>query len=138
MQYYDVDHFVSNSDALKILGDQGLREILDGIIYIIPKDVLDDVLSNCVFFMLSKKCPPAFFIHNKLIEGKNICVFSEILYSKKKKEQIKMILHEIAHYVLDHSDERLSDEEYYKQEKKANSLTKKWIDDYERYLKTKE
>ncbi len=141
MQYYEVDHFVSNQDALIVLGDQGFREVLGDNIPIIPKDILDDVLSNCVFLMLNeKKGVRAAFIPKKLIEGKNICAFYEMLYSQDRDEQVKMILHEIAHYVLGHSNEGLSDEDFYnhKQEKEANLLVAKWIDDWEKHLKTEE
>ena len=136
MQYYEIDHFVSNQDRLTVLGDQGFREVLGDTIPIIPKDILDDVLSNCVFLMLNeKKEVSAAFIPMKLIEERNICAFYEILYSKKRDEQVHMILHEIAHYVLGHTDEGLSDEDYYnhKLDKEANALVDKWTDDWGKY-----
>ena len=45
-----------------------------------------------------------------------------------------MILHEIAHYVLGHTDEGLSDEDYYKQENEANDLVDKWLNGWEKHL----
>jgi hypothetical protein len=45
-----------------------------------------------------------------------------------------MILHEIAHYVLEHGDEGLSDEEYFKQEKDANALKDEWIIDWQTHF----
>jgi hypothetical protein len=141
MQYYEVDHFVFNQDALTVLGDQGFKEVLTDNIGIIPKDILDDVLNNCFFLMLNKeKGFSAAFISKKLIEGKNICAFYEILYSKGRNKQVHMILHEIAHYVLGHSNEGLSDEDYYnhKQEKEANALVDKWINEWKKHLKTQE
>jgi hypothetical protein len=141
MQYYEVDHFVSNQDALIVLGDQDFREVLGDNIPIIPKDILDDVLSNCVFLMLSEKeGMSAGFIPKKFTEGKNIFAFYEILYSKGRDKQVHMILHEIAHYVLGHTNEGLSDEDFYnhEQEKEANRLVAKWIDDWEKHLKTQE
>lgn len=139
MEYYEVDHFVFNPDALMVLGDQSFKEVLTDNIYVIPKGILDDVLSNCVFLMLNKdKGSSAAFIPKELIEGKNVCAFYEILYSEERDEQVKMILHEIVHYVLGHSDQGLSDEEYYKQEREANALRDKWIDDWENHIKTQE
>ena len=139
MQYYEVDYFVSKPGALTVLGDQGLQEVLTDNIYIIPKDVLDDVLSNCIFLMLSENMK-AGFIPKNLIEGKNICAFYEILYSQDRDKQVHMILHEIAHYVLRHTNEGLSDEDFYnhKQEKEANVLVDKWIADWEKYIKIEE
>jgi hypothetical protein len=139
MEYYEVDYFVFHQDRLIVLGDQNFREVLGDNIPIIPKHTLDDVLSNCVFLMLSEKNNiPAAFISKESIEGKNICAFYEKLYSKGRKKKIKMILHEIAHYVLDHHNKGLSKEEYIEQEKAANEQRDKWIDDYEKDLKAQE
>ena len=137
MQYYEIDHFVSNQDSLTVLGDQGFREVLGDTIPIIPKDILDDVLSNCVFLMLNeKKGVAAAFIHKKLIKEKNICAFYEMLYLKDSDKRKHMILHEIAHYVLRHTtNEGLSDEDYknHKLDKEANALVDKWTDDWEKH-----
>ncbi len=139
MEYYEINHFLLNPKSVIVLGDQGLRKILNDTIYMVPKDILDDFLVNCVFLMLSEKCEegefkvPACFIPNKLIKDKNICAFYEMLYCQDRDEQVRMVLHEIAHYVLDHIDEGLSKEEYIEQEKKADSLRDKWLDDWEKH-----
>lgn len=137
MEYYEIDHFIFNKDALIVLGDQSFREVLTDNIGIIPRKTLDDVLKNCVFLMLNKDIPAA-FIPKQRIEGKNICAFYEILYSEERDEQVKMILHEIAHYVLGHDNENISDEEFYnhKLEKAANALVAKWINAWEKHLLT--
>ena len=141
MQYYEIDHFVNNQDFLTVLGDQGFREVLGDTIIIIPKDILDNVLSNCVFLMLNKEGGvSSAFIPKKLIAEKSIFAFYDMFYLQNRDKQVHMILHEIAHYVLDHSDEGLSDEDYYnhKQDKEANVLVDKWIDDWEKHLKEHE
>ena len=138
MQYYEIDHFVFNKQGLIVIGDQKFREVLGDTIPIIPKVTLDDVLKNCVFLMLNEEGSPkisACFIPNQLIKDKNICAFYEMLYRQDRDEQIMMILHEIAHYVLAHVDEGLSDSAYYNQEKEANALRDKWIDDWEKHYK---
>ena len=114
MQYYEINFFVFNQDSLTVIGDQGLREILADIVYMIPKDTVDDALSNCVFLMLGeKRGVQAAYIHEKLIKGKSICAFYEMLYCKDRDDQIDMVLHEIAHHVLGHIDEGFSEEEYF-------------------------
>lgn len=139
MQYYEPDHFVSNQDALIVLGDEGFLEILGDTIPMIPKDILDDVLRNCVFLMLNEKkdVSPA-FIPRELIEGKSMCAFCEILYSKESDKQKEMILHEIAHYVHRHGGKGLSEEVRKEQEKIADKQKDKWIDDWEKHLKAEE
>jgi hypothetical protein len=141
MQYYEIEHFHINKDTLPVLGDQTFRAKLADAIYIIPKDILDDALSNCVFLMLSEeKGVSACFIPKQLITEKSMFAFYDMFYSQNRDQQGHMILHEIAHYVLDHSDEGLSDEDYYnhKQDKEANALVDKWIDDWEKHLKALE
>lgn len=139
MQYYEIGFFVFNQDSLTVLGDQGLRKILADIVYMIPKDTVDDALSNCVFLMLGeKRGVPAAYIHEKLIKGKSICAFYEMLYCKDRDDQIDMVLHEIAHHVLGHIDEGLSEEEYFNNEKEANSLKDRWINDWEKHYRALE
>lgn len=137
MQYYDYGHF--NQGDMNVLGDQDLWKSLENIIYAVPKDILDDALSNCAFLMISKEMR-AGFILKKRIEGKCIIAFHDVLYEQTDEEKLKIFLHEIAHYFFGHSNEGLSDEDYYnhKQDKEANVLVDKWIDDWEKHLKTQE
>ena len=139
MQYYNHDQFVSNQDSITVLGDQGFRELLGDNIVIIPKDTLDDVLSNCVFLMIGEKIGiSAAYIPMELIKNKAMCAFYESLYEKERDDQVHMILHEIAHYVLGHN-EGMTDEEFknHPQDKDANSLVAKWIADWENHLEAK-
>ncbi len=141
MEYYGIEHFHINKDTLTVLGDEAFKDILAEAVYIIPKDTLNDTLSNCVFLMLNEeKGLSACFIHKKLITGKSIFAFYDMFYSQNRDKQVHMILHEIAHYVLDHSDEGLSDEDYYnhKQDKEANVLVDKWTNDWEKHFKVLE
>jgi hypothetical protein len=139
MQYYDVGHFHSDRSSIIILGDLDLSDVLANILYVVPKDIIDDVLNNCVFLMLNKmqKDFPirACFIHKRLIAEKNILAFCEELYSLEDEKKVHMVLHEIAHYVLDHIDIGLSHDEYYKGETEANDLVEKWINAWEKHFK---
>jgi hypothetical protein len=134
MQYYEFGHFDSNRESLTLLGDQGMWEKLTDILYAVPRNILDDVLRNCVFLMLNEKEFPGAFIHKKLIEGKSGIAFCN-LDSQDRDKQGRIILHEIAHYVLGHINERLSDEEYHKINEEAESLRVKWESDWEKHLK---
>ena len=81
--------------------------------------------------MLSETNVRAAFVPKELISEKSIIAFCSALLPKDTDEKIHMILHEIAHYVLGHTDEGLSDDEYYEQEKEANALAKTWLNDWE-------
>lgn len=130
MQRYDLGYF--NQGDFTLLGDiEKFWSVLERFIYIVPKDIIDSVRSNCVFLMMDTEAiHGGCFIHKKLIKEKSVIAFHDVLYSENEDKQAHKILHEIAHYVLDQSDEGLSDDEYRKQEEGANSLAKKWIDDY--------
>jgi hypothetical protein len=135
MEYYNVDYFYLNRDTMNTKGHDALPSLLADIIYIIPKEFLDDVLSNCVFLMLDETVFPAYYVPKKIIEGKSLIVFPDNLFSKDEEGRTDMILHEIAHYVLRHSDPGIYNEAYSEQEKEANALRKKWKDDWEKYQK---
>ena len=137
MQYHEIEYFHNNQNALTVLGDQDLREPLADIIYIIPKDTIDSVLMNCVFLMINKEMCGG-FSHKGLLKGRNVIAFHDMLYSQDTEKKADIILHEIAHCVLDRNIEGLPDEEYDKNEKDANALKDKWINDWEKYLKTQE
>lgn len=140
-KYYDCNYFCYDEGArkIKVLGDQDFIPVLADTIFRVPKCILDDVLVNCSFLMLNKNTEPssaAAFVPKKLIEGKSILAFYEMLYLVDEDEKVNMILHEIAHYVLGHRDsESDTDEEYLACEKEADSLKNKWIDDWDKYYK---
>lgn len=133
MQYYEFGHFDSNRESLTLLGDQDMWEKLTDILYTVPRDILDHVLSDCVFLMLNEKEFPGAFTHKKLIEGKSVIALCN-LDSQDRDKQGHIVLHEIAHYVLGHID--APDGNYYKREREANSLRDKWISDWEKHLKS--
>jgi len=136
MDYYDISHFHCNKESLPVLSDLGFREVLADMVYIVPKDILDDVLSNCAFLMINKEVSPCAYIPNKVIAKKSIFAFYDMLYSLDKDKQVHMILHEIAHYVLKHVDEEQPKEEFIKEEKEATALADKWINDWKKHYKT--
>jgi hypothetical protein len=134
MRYYDSGYFGQNDFTL--FGDvERFWALLERFIHIVPKDIIDDVRSNCVFLMMdTERLNGACFIRKDLIERKSVIVFHDMLYDQDEDKQCSMILHEIAHYVLGHSG-ALSEEEYRKREKEANSLRDEWINDWENHLK---
>jgi hypothetical protein len=100
----------------------------------LPKDLLDEVLLNCKFFMLNEEIHPAYFINNKLIAKKSIIALSDGFYSKERDEQVHMIFHEVAHYILDHIDEGQPEDEIIKEEKEANALVENWLKDWDKHF----
>jgi hypothetical protein len=134
MEYYDISHFHSNKEFQPVLSDLDFREVLADIIYIVPRDVIDDVLDNCFFLMLNRDVSEgACYIPNKLIAKKYILAFHDHLYSKDEEKKAHIILHEIAHYVLKHVDEGQTKDKYDNEEKDASALADKWINDWQKY-----
>jgi len=135
MEYYDIDYFHRIKDSLPVLGYQKLREILADMLFRIPVSTIDDVLENCVFFMMEKEKLPGSFTHKKLIKDKHLLAFHDVLFSKDQEEREDIIYHEIAHYCYRHIDEDLDEEEYRRTDEEANALVAKWHEDYEKHWK---
>jgi hypothetical protein len=134
MQYHRSDYFHINPNLIQVIGDQDFSIELAGIITMIPKDIIDNTLNNCVFLMLNEETNvSAGFIHNNFIKEKNLIAFYCMFYKQNRNEKVKMVLHEIAHYHLGHTGEELSEEEYKKEEQEAIDLVKKWISDCKKY-----
>lgn len=129
MQYYGLGQL--NQDDFTLFGDkEKFWKLLESIFYMVPMDNIDHVKSNCVFLMMdTETLHGAGFINKKLIKGKSVIAFHDSLYSQDEDVKAKMILHEIAHFVLNHCDEGLPGE-YPKQEKAADALRDKWIEGY--------
>ena len=139
MQYYDYGYF--DKDSFILFGnEEKFWNLLEKFIYIVPKNIIDDVRTNCVFLMIDiETLRGGCFIHKKLlINGKSVIAFHDMLYLQSEDEKANMILHEIAHYVLDHCGEVHFTDNKIEQEKAADTLKDEWIADWEKHLKTQE
>ena len=68
-------------------------------------------------------------IVKEFIQGRAIIHFPESIYDWSKDEQMKINLHEIAHFHLNHKDgltHEKSIEEFHRQEKEAWEQVDKW------------
>lgn len=125
MQYYSLGDL--NQHDFILFGDADkFWNLLERYFYIVPKDIIDRLRSDCAFLMMDR-VRNAYFINKR-----SVIVFHDSLYSENEDTQADKILHEIAHYVLDHYDEG----EDHKYDKEANDLKNQWIKDRQEHLKT--
>ncbi len=112
------------------LGDDQLRALVSRALSRIPADVVEDLMDNCLMVM-PLEAEKGTYLSKELLEGKGLIAFPEALLSWEYDEAEFTILHEVAHYVLNHQEPILTDmniEEYDAQEAEANALVKQWLE----------
>jgi len=124
--------------------DDSLLRILADALTRAPAEIVDKALSNCTFFRMDPIKAAGTFIPKSIHQGKNIIFLSQGLFDVSIDCRRKIILHEIAHYILHHktwADESAQGkinamtftkikEDMQNQEKEADKLRDKWLADY--------
>ena len=135
-EYYTMEQIHHADGGLVTMGCDPLRNLLADILTRVPVSTVDSVFGDCVYLMpqlQERGC----FIPNRVISGKHIILFPEELLSWPKDEQIYVVLHETAHYVLKHKSP-LEDKnlDYQRQEREADALVDKWFLEWSRKVKS--
>lgn len=97
----------------------------------VPKEIADRVLEECLFLMPNPGMG-GFRVSKRLLQGKDVIVLSEKLLEEDQKYIVLTILHEVAHFYLNHKNrvlDGLSEEEDRKQEEAADRWARQWIED---------
>lgn len=87
-------------------------------------DIVKDVIEDCVFFMPCSKYV-GYFLHEVGLRNKHLIYLSPELQQESRKEQVRVVLHEIAHFALKHYSRNAEDEDC---EHEADILQEKWTD----------
>jgi hypothetical protein len=120
----------------------GLNEISDeeeviiaDALAILDKKLVDRIVDEVYFIsaaLIKALCLP---LSTSQLKGKKAIIFiTNELFNQKRKEMKQDILHEVAHYVLQHKclfdfeGDKMKGE-YFRQEKEADKLVKKWLMD---------
>ena len=134
-QYYSFDEINKMARDDVILAGSLVRFEIIKILMIIPKKVLGYILENCLFVILPSE-QKGVFINNKLIDKKNVIVFEESIDQEPMESKSQIVIHEIAHHVLNHEPifETQNQEDILRikeeRENEANELAYSWIKDY--------
>ena len=110
------------------------RRLIARVLSKIPKEITKRVLDECLILIPMIDYELGFFLPKKLLQDKCVIAFPESLLMEDEKRIEHTVLHEIAHFYLDHKSpifEALSDKEAKKQEDEADRLADKWLREFE-------
>lgn len=129
-KYFTSEEIFYQDAGVVTLGSEELRYLLADILTRIPGEIVEDVYFNCRFLMPRLE-ELGSYLPNSVIKDKHLFAFHSGLLKWSKEKQIQVILHEIAHYVLGHKAIfEAIDVDWRKQEKEADSLRDKWLDEW--------
>jgi len=136
MKYYMTRGEIFDADTgMATLGHEELRDLLAKLLTKVPAAVVHDAYKNCIYLMPAPE-RKGVFIPNRVIEGKHIIMFPHALLSWPEEEQINVVLHETAHYVLGHkSPLEDPDLDYERQEEEAWAVVNRWLKDWSEFAR---
>ena len=149
-KYYSKSEIIYKGRFNKaVLIDDSLMYLIAGALTKAPAEVVDQTLKECVFYRFSMEKVAGMYMPKILIQGKDLILLSEGLLLDESFVPCEKVLHEVAHHILSHKTftdlmlqgdgsplmyERalkIRDEN----EKEADKLRDKWLDDYAEYQK---
>lgn len=84
------------------LGEHELRGLVSLALSQVPKEVADRVFGGCIFIMAKFEWGAGTYVPKELLQGKCVIALSEKLMDEKRRIAIRTILHEVAHFYLQH------------------------------------
>jgi hypothetical protein len=112
--------------GLVIPDNEELCEPLIQALAMVDRSAADAVLGGCLFVMPAER---AFYLSGEIINGRSLVLLPKTFLQLARGEQLRVILHEMAHHVLGHRSPRLESftrEQYDHQEREARRLVQKW------------
>lgn len=91
-----------------------------------PVEFVVNVFENCLFYEADAN-HTGYFIHNSNVEGRYIIYLSSGFFERSQEEKVCALLHETAHYVLDHRLGPGVEGLRKKLEKEADAQVDKWL-----------
>jgi hypothetical protein len=103
---------------------------------LLPADIVDEALANCLFIQIDPQKTDGRYLHGEDVKGKSLLLLFTSDYAVEHAPLLYywVILHEFAHYRLNHRQFRSTPDkvreviEY--TEKEANTLTFQWLSQY--------
>jgi hypothetical protein len=116
--YLDGGMTTLDNDQLRYPVSQALSQV--------PAEVAEQVMGGCLCIMPTAE-QKGLYVPEENIRGKSIIALPETLLAMNESEINWTILHEVAHFVLNHKmlqPLEVSD----RQEREANDLVRKWLE----------
>jgi len=128
VDYYTDEEINYMDGGLFTLDNDELRHLMVKALVNVPSHIVDELMERCIVIMAGPN-HPAFHAPNNLIGGKDIICLSDKLFKLKPEKAYFIILHEVAHCLLDHKyDSSLDLKERKRQETEADRLANKWLE----------
>jgi urease gamma subunit len=128
--YYTEEEINYMDAGIWAMGNDLLRHYLALALSKIPMRIVDKLEEKC-FFLASERKQRGCYISPNFFKNKALIVISEwLLEEGNEGEIVDTILHEAAHCILEHKNiliDRISQEEYHKQEAEADALVAQWL-----------
>ena len=114
------------------LDNDDLRRIVSKLFPRIPEDVVNSVMSECLMLVVTGE-DKGTYLSKRMLEGKALIAFPEDLFGRSQDEIERTVLHEVAHFILDHRSPALElDVDYDLQEREADELAERWLANHPR------
>ena len=136
--YYSAKEIIRHKDfSSAVLGDERFIEYVILSIVVIPSNIVDDILRNCLYWAISPDlhgahCP------NESLAGRDliIIVYDRLSDDEYEDRYLHTILHETAHYILGHKPLKegfLYNGQNRLREKETNRLVLSWLKQFAEY-----
>ncbi len=111
-----------------------LRHFVAETFSVLPREIVEKVLDNCIFIMPLEGEKGCYF-PQKDIKDKSIICLSEAHFLNNREDCRSTLLHEVAHFILDHKmGWDISRGEYYEEEGEADAKVMTWQSQVENIL----
>lgn len=131
-QRYSPEEVWEADGGILTLGEDELRALVSVALSKIPKRVADKVFKGCIFVMAKYEWGPGTYIPRQLLEGKCVIALSEKLMDEDRTSAIRTVLHEVAHFYLQHMPPGLMTESGNgcdcQQEREAETQVDEWLE----------
>lgn len=133
MEKYTIEEIYYTLDiARDCLSDKFASLVCKALTYL-DKKIVNKVSEKVLFFSSDfiREATSCHLILSSYAKTRTTIIFlSDNLFEKTEEEVIKIILHEVAHFILNHNQcFDLSEEEINKQEQEAEALALKWLNE---------
>ncbi len=92
-----------------------------------PTDVVDRAFERCRYLMVVPQ-EGGCYIPASALSGRDLVILPHSFLDESEEEQIRVILHETAHFIRQHKSPLYEfDLDYDAQEREANELVQKWL-----------
>lgn len=123
---YSEDDIWYEDGGMTTLDNDQARALMSKALAMVPEQVTELIIDTCLIHLFQKDNDGE-YLPASLIEGKAIILLDRSMLEESEEYQIRLLLHECAHRILDHKWGLKSETDHDRQEAEAWALVDKWI-----------